>query len=36
MGTGQLMLGRRWLVIWVLSNFLIKKLSPFDDDPEIR
>ena len=29
------MLGRRWLVIWVHSNSLIKNLIPFEDDAEI-
>ena len=30
------MLGRRWLAIWVHSNSLIKNLTPFEDDAEIR
>ena len=34
--TSQLMLGRRWLAIWVHSNSLIKNLTPFEDDAEIR
>ena len=29
------MLGRNWLSIWVRSNFLIKSLTPFEDDAEI-
>ena len=33
--TSQLMLGRRWLAIWVHSNSLIKNLTPFEDDAEI-
>ena len=28
--------GRRWLAIWVHSNSLIKNLTPFEDDAEIR
>ena len=27
---------RNWLAIWVRNNSLIKKLSPFEDDTEIR
>ena len=27
---------RRWLAIWVPSNSLIKNLTPFEDDAEIR
>ena len=34
--TSQLMLGRRSLAIWVHSNSLIKNLTPFEDDAEIR
>ena len=34
--TSQLMLGRRWLAIWVYSNSLIKNLTAFEDDAEIR
>ena len=30
------MVGRRWLAIWVHSNSLIKNLTPFEDDTEIR
>ena len=30
------MLRRRWLAIWVHSNSLIKNLTPFADDEEIR
>ena len=30
------MLGRRWLAICVHSNSLIKNLTPFEDDAEIR
>ena len=30
------MLGKRWLAIWVHSNSLIKNLTPFEDDAEIR
>ena len=30
------MLGRRRLAIWVHSNSLIKSVTPFEDDPEIR
>ena len=30
------MLGRRWLAIWVYSNSLIKNLTAFEDDAEIR
>ena len=29
------MLGRRFLTIWVLSNYLIENLTPFEDDSEI-
>ena len=25
----------RWLAVWVYSNSLIKKLTPFEDDAEI-
>ena len=32
----ELMLGRRWLAIWGHSNFLIKNLTPFEDNAEIR
>ena len=34
--TSQLMLGRRWLAIWVHSNSLIKNLTPLEDGAEIR
>ena len=34
--TSQLMLGRRWQAILVHSNSLIKNLTPFEDDAEIR
>ena len=34
--TSQLMLGRRWLAIWVHSNYIIKGLTPFEDDAETR
>ena len=34
--TRQLMLGRRWLAIWVPSDSLIKCLTPFEDDTDIR
>ena len=34
--TSQLMLGRRWLAIWVHSNSLIKNLTPLEDDVGIR
>ena len=27
---------RRWLAMWVHSNSLIKRLTPFADDAEIR
>ena len=30
------MLGRRWLAVWVHSESLIKILTPFEDDAEIR
>ena len=30
-----MMLGRRWLAIWVHSNSLIKDLTPFENDAEI-
>ena len=33
--TSQLMLGKRWLAIWVHSNSLIKNLTSFEDDAEI-
>ena len=33
--TSQLMLGRSWLAIWMHSNSLIKKLTPFEYDAEI-
>ena len=33
--TSQLMLGRRWLAIWVHSDSLIKNLSPFEDEAEV-
>ena len=28
----ELMLGRRWLAIWVHSNSLIRNSTPFEDD----
>ena len=28
--------GRRWLIIWVYSDSLIKNLTPLKDDAEIR
>ena len=34
--TSQLMLGRRWLAIWVHSNSLIKNLTPLEDDVGTR
>ena len=34
--TSQLMLGRSQLAIWMHSNSLIKNLTPFEDDAEIR
>ena len=30
------MLGRRWLAIWVHSDSLIKNLTPFEDEAEVR
>ena len=32
----KIYLGRRCLAIWVHSNSLIKNLTPFEDDEEIR
>ena len=32
----KIYLGRRCLAIWVHSNSLIKNLTPFEDDKEIR
>ena len=29
-------IGRSWLAIWMHSNTLIKNLTPFGDDAEIR
>ena len=34
--TSSLMLGRSLLAKWVHSNSLIKNLTPFEDDAEIR
>ena len=34
--TSQLMIGRRWLAMWVHSNSLIKNLTPAEDDTETR
>ena len=34
--TSQLMLGNRRLAIWVHSNSLIKNLTSFEDEAEIR
>ena len=28
--------GRRWLAIWVHSDSLIKNLTPFEDEAEVR
>ena len=35
LATSSLILGNRWLAIWVHSNSLIKNLTPFEDDAEI-